>query len=123
MMLSTIRSRSSFSSRRISSYAKYRHTELLSNVDLSPYGRPDYLSPPEDVMAGARELNFDGLVGPSHHFGGLSFGNVASSQHQGELSTPRRAALRGLEKTRLLQGLGVPRGFFPPHFRPELSLA
>src|SRR4051794_18676044 len=102
MMLSTIRSRSSFSSRRISSYAKYRHTELLSNVDLS--ARPDYLSPPEDVMAGARELNFDGLVGPSHHFGGLSFGNVASSQHQGELSNPRQAALQGLEKIRLLHG-------------------
>jgi succinylarginine dihydrolase len=90
-------------------------------VDLS--GPPDYLSPPEDVMAGARELNFDGLVGPSHHFGGLSFGNVASSQHQGELSNPRQAALQGLEKIRLLHGLGVPQGLFPPHFRPELSLA
>ena len=47
-------------------------------------------------MAGARELNFDGLVGPSHHFGGLSLGNVASSQHSGELSNPRQAALHGL---------------------------
>jgi succinylarginine dihydrolase len=74
-------------------------------------------------MAGARELNFDGLVGPSHHFGGLSFGNVASSQHEGELSNPRQAALQGLAKIRKLHELGVPQGLFPPHLRPELSLA
>ncbi|MDB4873357.1 MAG: succinylarginine dihydrolase, partial [Gemmatimonadales bacterium] len=29
-------------------------------------------------MAAAREYNFDGLVGPSHNYAGLSFGNVAS---------------------------------------------
>ncbi len=74
-------------------------------------------------MAGARELNFDGLVGPSHHFGGLSFGNVASSQHEGQLSNPRQAALQGLAKIRKLSELGVPQGLFPPHLRPELSLA
>jgi succinylarginine dihydrolase len=74
-------------------------------------------------MAGARELNFDGLVGPSHHFGGLSFGNVASWQHEGELSNPRQAALQGLEKIRALHQRGVPQAFLPPHSRPELSLA
>jgi succinylarginine dihydrolase len=71
----------------------------------------------------ARELNFDGLVGPSHHYGGLSFGNVASTQHQGELSRPRQAALQGLAKMRALAALGVPQAIFPPHFRPELALA
>ena len=71
----------------------------------------------------ARELNFDGLVGPSHHYGGLSFGNVASEQHEGEAANPRQAALQGLEKMRALHDLGIPQGVFPPHFRPELSLA
>ena len=71
----------------------------------------------------AREYNFDGLVGPSHHYGGLSFGNVASEQHEGEASNPRQAALQGLQKMRALHDLGVPQGVFPPHFRPELSLA
>jgi succinylarginine dihydrolase len=75
------------------------------------------------MMTSARELNFDGLVGPSHHFGGLSFGNVASSQHEGELSNPRQAALQGLAKMRALYELGVPQALFPPHMRPELSLA
>ena len=26
------------------------------------------------------EINFDGLVGPTHHYAGLSFGNVASTK-------------------------------------------
>ncbi|MDU2610892.1 MAG: N-succinylarginine dihydrolase, partial [Pseudomonas aeruginosa] len=26
----------------------------------------------------AHEVNFDGLVGPTHNYGGLSYGNVAS---------------------------------------------
>jgi succinylarginine dihydrolase len=71
----------------------------------------------------ARELNFDGLVGPFHNYGGLSFGNIASSQHEGESSNPRQAALQGLAKMRTLHALGVPQALFPPHFRPELSLA
>ncbi|MEM7679299.1 MAG: N-succinylarginine dihydrolase, partial [Myxococcota bacterium] len=70
----------------------------------------------------ASEFNFDGLVGPSHHYGGLSFGNVASQQHEGEASNPQQAALQGLEKMRALHDLGVPQGVFPPHYRPELSL-
>ena len=71
----------------------------------------------------AREYNFDGLVGPSHNYGGLSFGNVASQEHEGELSNPRQAALQGLAKMRALHDLGVPQAVFPPHLRPELSLA
>ena len=26
------------------------------------------------------EINFDGLVGPTHHYAGLSFGNEASTK-------------------------------------------
>jgi succinylarginine dihydrolase len=71
----------------------------------------------------AREFNFDGLVGPSHNYGGTSFGNVASSEHEGEVSNPRQAALQGLAKMRALHTLGVPQALFPPHARPELWLA
>lgn len=71
----------------------------------------------------AREVNFDGLVGPSHHYGGLSFGNIASEEHQGDISNPKQAALQGLGKMRELHQLGVPQALFPPHMRPELSLA
>lgn len=70
----------------------------------------------------ARELNFDGLVGPSHHYGGLSFGNVASAQHQGDWSNPRQAALQGLAKMRALHALGLGQALMPPHMRPDLSL-
>ncbi len=30
----------------------------------------------------AREVNFDGLVGLTHHYAGLSFGNEASTKHR-----------------------------------------
>lgn len=70
-----------------------------------------------------QELNFDGLVGPTHNFGGISFGNLASSANSGSLSNPRQAALQGLDKMRLLHELGVPQAILPPHHRPELSLA
>lgn len=71
----------------------------------------------------AREVNFDGLVGPTHNYGGISFGNVASADHEGQGSNPRAAALQGLAKMRSLHDLGVPQALLPPHFRPELSLA
>jgi len=69
-----------------------------------------------------RELNFDGLVGPTHNYGGLSPGNVASTQHGGQVSNPRRAALAGLEKMRFVRDLGVPQAVLPPHLRPRLRV-
>jgi succinylarginine dihydrolase len=71
----------------------------------------------------ARELNFDGLVGPTHHYGGLSFGNVASAKHEGDWSNPQKAALQGLAKMRALHALGLGQALMPPHMRPDLSLA
>ena len=44
------------------------------------------------------EINIDALVGPTHHFGGLGVGNVASQQHAYRTSRPRDAALEGLRK-------------------------
>lgn len=66
-----------------------------------------------------REVNFDGLVGPTHNYGGLSFGNVASASNRGRLSNPRRAALQGLAKMRRLVRLGLAQAVLPPHERPH----
>lgn len=65
------------------------------------------------------EVNFDGLVGPTHNYAGLSFGNEASFHHKGEVSSPKKAALQGLEKMKTLFDLGVKQAFFPPHKRPH----
>jgi len=68
-----------------------------------------------------REVNFDGLVGPSHNYAGLSLGNVASASNAGGLSAPRQAALQGLAKMRRMLELGIPQGFLLPHDRPNTS--
>jgi len=67
------------------------------------------------------EVNFDGLVGLTHNYGGLSAGNVASMTHGGRPSSPRQAARQGLEKMRFVRGLGVAQAVLPPHPRPELD--
>lgn len=68
------------------------------------------------------EYNFDGLVGPTHNYAGLSYGNLASMQNVGMQASPRQAALQGLEKMRKLMQLGVPQAVLPPHERPNLAL-
>lgn len=67
-----------------------------------------------------REYNFDGLVGPTHNYGGLSFGNVASTGHGGQVSSPRDAALQGLTKMKFVADLGVGQAVLPPQPRPSL---
>jgi succinylarginine dihydrolase len=66
-----------------------------------------------------REINFDGIVGPSHNYAGLSFGNLASTRNAGQLSKPRAAALQGLNKMRSNLALGLAQGIFLPHPRPD----
>jgi succinylarginine dihydrolase len=68
-----------------------------------------------------REFQFDGLVGPTHNYAGLSPGNVASSVHAGRVSDPRAAAREGLAKMRLVHDLGVAQAVLPPHDRPSLA--
>ncbi len=69
------------------------------------------------------EINFDGIVGPSHNYAGLSLGNIASASHAGNPSYPRAAALQGVEKMRgNLARLGV-QGFLLPLPRPNRTLA
>lgn len=69
-----------------------------------------------------REVNFDGLIGPTHNYAGLAEGNLASAANEGAASRPRAAALQGLEKMRLVLRLGVMQGFFPPPLRPSTAL-
>jgi succinylarginine dihydrolase len=69
----------------------------------------------------AVELNLDGLVGPTHHYGGLGLGNVASQRHRHEVSNPRAAALEGIAKMRLMVSLGIPQAVLPPQERPLVS--
>lgn len=67
------------------------------------------------------EVNFDGLVGPTHNYAGLSLGNVASMAHGGAASNPREAALQGLAKMKFLADLGLKQAVLPPHERPSLE--
>ncbi len=65
------------------------------------------------------EINFDGIVGPSHNYAGLSAGNLASSRNAGKTSHPRAAALQGIEKMRANLRLGLVQGIFVPPPRPN----
>ena len=65
------------------------------------------------------EINFDGIVGPSHNYAGLSLGNLASTRSAGRVSQPRAAALQGVDKMRANLALGLAQGIFLPHPRPH----
>ena len=66
--------------------------------------------------------NFDGLIGSTHNYAGLSFGNLASFSNTGLTSNPQAAALQGLEKMKKMVDLGLFQGVLPPHQRPYLPL-
>lgn len=66
-----------------------------------------------------REINFDGIVGPSHNFSGLSFGNLAATANAGSTAHPRQAAIEGLAKMRANLALGLAQGILLPHDRPN----
>jgi len=68
------------------------------------------------------EVNFDGLVGPTHNYAGLAFGNVASQTHRAAVSNPREAALQGLAKMWHVAELGLPQALLPPHERPAVGV-
>jgi succinylarginine dihydrolase len=69
----------------------------------------------------ARDVNFDGLVGPTHHYAGLSPGNLASEAHAGRAGNPRASALEGIAKMRLVARLGAAQGVLPPQPRPDCA--
>lgn len=71
--------------------------------------------------AGYQEVNFDGLVGPTHNYAGLAHGNMASMRHGGLVANPREAALQGLTKMKTLLDAGYAQGVLPPQQRPDLG--
>ncbi len=74
------------------------------------------------LAATALEANFDGLVGPTHNYAGLSFGNVASQNNEKSVANPRAAAQQGLRKMKRLADLGFAQGVLPPQERPSIRL-
>jgi succinylarginine dihydrolase len=66
------------------------------------------------------EANFDGLVGPTHNYAGLSIGNVASLSNAKNSSSPRQAAKQGLSKMKALHDLGMVQGVLAPQERPDV---
>ena len=69
----------------------------------------------------AFEANFDGLVGPTHNYAGLSYGNVASTGNGQRAANPRLAARQGLDKMKALADLGFRQGVLAPHERPDVA--
>ena len=67
------------------------------------------------------EINFDGIVGPSHNYAGLSLGNLAATKNAGDTSYPRAAALQGVAKMRGNMAMGLAQGFFLPLPRPNTA--
>jgi succinylarginine dihydrolase len=72
---------------------------------------------PDDAL----EVNFDGIVGPTHSYAGLSVGNLASQKYVNQPSNPRAAALQGLAKMKLLADLGIRQAVLPPQERPDIA--
>lgn len=72
-------------------------------------------------MQPTREFNFDGLIGPTHNYAGLSYGNMASAKHKLKASSPRKAALQGLAKMKTLADLGIGQAILPPLRRPRFE--
>lgn len=68
-----------------------------------------------------QEINFDGLIGPTHNFAALSLGNIASQSNAGATSRPRDAALQGLAKMRFVMSLGLTQGYLLPLERPNTA--
>lgn len=60
------------------------------------------------------EANFDGLVGPTHHYAGLSVGNEASQNNRDGLSNPKRRRCKGLYKMKTTVDRGFVQGILPP---------
>lgn len=66
------------------------------------------------------EVNFDGLVGPTHNYAGLSLGNVASKNNANAISNPKEAAKQGLVKMKALSDMGMVQGILAPQERPDI---
>ena len=72
-------------------------------------------------MSETVEANFDGIVGPTHNYSGLAFGNLAATDHAERVSHPKQAALQGLAKMKALHDMGLVQGVLPPQERPDVG--
>lgn len=88
------------------------HRSFVRGRNRSPYKNR------KDVIMKHFEVNFDGLVGPTHNYAGLSYGNVASQSNAKEASNPKEAAKQGLRKMKALTDLGMVQGVLAPQERP-----
>ncbi len=80
----------------------------------------DVYNPKETPKTRTRELNLDGLVGPTHNYAGLARGNLASGTNANQISNPKEAALQGLAKMKALADRGLLQGVLPPQERPHM---
>ena len=71
-------------------------------------------------MSHTVEMNFDGLIGSTHNYAGLSQGNLASTNNTKLVSQPRQAAKEGLAKMMRLHQLGLKQGILIPQERPHI---
>ena len=92
---------------------------------MSADGPPQGAPPPREERREApfggeriREINFDGIPGPTHNYAGLAHGNLAAERHAQQVANPRDAALQGLAKMRALAAHGFAQAVLPPHERP-----
>ena len=69
------------------------------------------------------EINFDGIVGPSHNYAGLSLGNLAATRNAGQRRHPRAAALQGIAKMRAQSRARPGAGHLPAARRARPGLA
>lgn len=80
----------------------------------------EHLINPLKAPLNGGEVNFDGLVGLTHHYAGLAFGNKASMNNQFQQSNPKLAAKQGLLKMKALMERGFKQAVLPPHQRPYI---
>lgn len=68
------------------------------------------------------EANLEGLVGLTHNYAGLSFGNIASEKYAHTPSRPKAAAMQGLNKMKFLHDRGIAQLVMPPQPRFDRAL-
>jgi succinylarginine dihydrolase len=76
----------------------------------------------DEHMSDAYEINFDGVAGPTHNYGGLAYGNTASMKSRLSMSNPREALFQCLEKMNILTSLGLKQALLPPQERPDFRV-
>ncbi|MFA6222255.1 MAG: N-succinylarginine dihydrolase [Desulfomonilaceae bacterium] len=76
---------------------------------------------PAHLAEEAFEVNFDGIPGPTHNFGGLAYGNIRSMANRLSVSNPRAALFQCLTKMKLVHSLGLLQALLPLHPRPAFE--